>query len=496
MFLLYVLACTEAGVQSYNTPPLVAILAPLDGDSADPGALVDFSGEARDGQSVSNDLQITWLSSIDGVLDTDVPDRNGDLRFATNALSAGTHVITLSAIDPQGDGAEASITFQVGESSNVSGAPAIVIVNPSEGEQVGASQVINLLATVTDDVDASDVLPIEVLDNPDGVIWNGYAAITGTLDVPFQAHSLGLHTITVTAMDLEGKVGTASVNYEVIQDEVPLVNISSPADGAWYDTGDVVTFRGNVLDDTTPKEQVVTSWSSDIQGLLSAAPPDSNGDTTFASALIGGTHVITLTATDLDGNVGRDTLVVNIDDPLARDDDGDGYTEYEGDCDDTDDTLSPGEVDICDAIDQDCDGYINDPYWDTYEYNNSFALAYDLGEVDGGFLWSGDSLEIAGLTFSDATDEDWFRWEADDEIYDNVDVQVVVSGLSAAGDFVVELYDDSGRLLDSDSGNGGIGADFTSDVWDTGDDHFYVRVYALNWPTGSCSTSYKLKIKS
>lgn len=496
MFVLYVLACNEAGVQSYNTPPLVAILAPEDGSAVDPGALVEFLGEARDGQDESAELQITWLSSLDGVLDTSVPDRNGDMQFATNALSAGSHVITLSAVDSKGDSAEATMTLQVGDGANVSGAPAIVIVNPSPGEQVGASQVINLLATVADDVDRPEVLPIEVLDNPDGVIWNGYAAATGTLDVPFSAHSLGIHTLTVSALDLEGKLGTASVTYEVIQDEVPLVNITSPADGAWYDTVDTITFRGTVLDDTTPNEQVSTSWTSDIQGLLSTAPPDSNGDTTFASPLFGGTHVITLTATDLDGNIGRDTLVVNVDDPLARDDDGDGYTEYGGDCDDTDDTLSPGEVDICDAIDQDCDGYINDPYWDTYEYNNSSGLAYDLGEVDGGILWSGDSLEIAGLTFSDATDEDWFRWDADDEIYDNVDVQVVVSGLSAAGDFVVELYDDGGHLLDSDSGNGGIGADFTSDVLDTGDDHFYVRIYALNWPTGSCSTSYKLKIKS
>ncbi len=496
MFLLIVLACNEGGVQSYNTAPLVAILSPEDGTAVDPGALVEFLGEAKDGQDVAAELQITWLSSIDGVLDTTVPDRDGDMRFATTSLSAGSHVITLSAVDTKGDSAEASVALQVGDGGNVSGAPAIVIVNPSPGEQVGASQIINLLATVADDVDAPDVLPIEVMDNPDGVIWNGYAAVTGTLDVPFSAHSLGIHTLTVSALDLEGKLGTASVTYEVIQDEVPLVNIEAPADGAWYDTIDTVTFRGNVLDDTTPNEQVVTAWSSDLQGLLSTAPPDSNGDTTFASALMGGTHVITLTATDLEGNIGRDTLVVNIDDPLARDDDGDGYTEYAGDCDDTDDTLSPGEVDICDAIDQDCDGYINDPYWDSYEYNNSLGLAYDLGEVDGGILWSGDSLEIAGLTFSDATDEDWFRWDADDEIWDNVDVQIVVSGLSSSGDFVVELYDEGGHLLDSDSGNGAIGADFTSDTWDDGDDVFYVRISASTWPTNSCSSTYKLKIKS
>ena len=43
--------------------------------------------------------------------------------------------------------------------------------------------------------------------------------------------------------------------------------------------------------------------------------------------------------------------------PDQIDDDGDGYTEEEGDCDDTDDSVYPGASDIPnDDIDQDCNG--------------------------------------------------------------------------------------------------------------------------------------------
>ncbi len=496
MLALLLLACTDAGVQTYNTPPTTAIITPEDGTAVDPGDLVELYGVARDEQDAAGTLQITWQSSLDGVFDTTAPDGNGDMHLAKNDFSAGLHVITLTATDKKGEAASTSINLQVGDGANQAGAPAIVIVSPNEGEQVGSSAVIDLLATVTDDHDDPASLPIEVVDDPDGIVWNGYPTATGTLEAPFSPHTLGVHTITVNALDSEGKKGSASVSYEVIQDNVPLVNIKAPGDGEWFDTVDSITFRGNVTDDTTPNEQIAVQWTSDIQGVLGAAVPDSSGDTTFATSLMGGTHVITLSATDLDGNIGRDTMVVNVDDPLARDDDGDGYTEYGGDCNDADDTLSPGEIDICDAIDQDCDGYINDPYWDTYEYNSGMGYAYHLGNVDGGGLWSNSSIELSGLTFSDATDDDWFYWEADDEIWDNVDVQVIASGLNVAGDYVIELYSEGGTLLGSDSGDGSITTTFTSDIFDDGDDAFYVRVYAISWPAGSCSTSYKLKIKS
>jgi hypothetical protein len=45
---------------------------------------------------------------------------------------------------------------------------------------------------------------------------------------------------------------------------------------------------------------------------------------------------------------------------LDVDDDGDGYTENEGDCDDTSSDRSPGESEVCDNVDNDCDNLIDE----------------------------------------------------------------------------------------------------------------------------------------
>jgi hypothetical protein len=72
---------------------------------------------------------------------------------------------------------------------------------------------------------------------------------------------------------------------------------------------------------------------------------------------VGGTYVAQLIVSDGHLKSDPDTVVISVPDPTLTDDDGDGFTEREGDCDDTNPAIHPGAVDIPDNdIDEDCDG--------------------------------------------------------------------------------------------------------------------------------------------
>ncbi|GJM24273.1 MAG: hypothetical protein DHS20C16_06880 [Phycisphaerae bacterium] len=125
-----------------------------------------------------------------------------------------------------------------------------------------------------------------------------------------QLTTLGLHVITVAALDVSGTLGTDSVTVEVVEAEVevnvpPTVEIVAPEDAAVFATNETISLIGVVNDANETIADANITWTSDNDGLLGT------GEST-TTTLTEGTHVITLAAVDSNGLTGEDSVTIQV----------------------------------------------------------------------------------------------------------------------------------------------------------------------------------------
>jgi hypothetical protein len=141
---------------------------------------------------------------------------------------------------------------------------------------------------------------------------------------------------------------------------------------------------------------------------------------------------------------------------LQFDDDQDSYSEAQGDCDDADGARHPGILDGCDGIDNDCDGTIDEDALDAYEPNDTKIDASDFGDQtcnSGAPYVAYFNIYPEGDAETPA-DRDFFKFKVREgsDTGCTFGVQVDLSGDMDDLDFSMNLYRESGGslvLLDS-----------------------------------------------
>lgn len=153
---------------------------------------------------------------------------------------------------------------------------------------------------------AYDGMGTEITGN--NLVWNSsYEEVIG-LGETFQKDnlSIGEHVISLTATDSEGNQGTDEIVILIQNTSTPPVaTIISPTNGSVYNLGDLISFNGSATDiEDVNLTGNSLMWSSSIDDLLGTGTPFTRSD------LSPGTHIITLIATDSDGQA--DTAMVTI----------------------------------------------------------------------------------------------------------------------------------------------------------------------------------------
>jgi len=93
----------------------------------------------------------------------------------------------------------------------------------------------------------------------------------------------------------------------------PTVHISNPGDGATFDSGEEITFKGDVFDDEDDNLSADLVWTSSINGGIGTGAQFST------SSLSVGDHTITASVTDSGGKTGSSTVNITVNQPQGSD---------------------------------------------------------------------------------------------------------------------------------------------------------------------------------
>ena len=292
----YINALAAVQAVSPNLPPTIKITEPP------PNSIVLYSVHPTFGSQVSDPeqpggvagLQVQWKSSIDGNLCTGIV-------CDSPSLSLGQHTITATITDPFGATASASMPLRVIKPP----APTATIDLPANNSTFSASQQVHLVgegAGLSQPPFASSALA-----------WASSAAgPLGTGSDIWVSLPAGTQTITLTATDLFGQQGTASVNISLQSGQLlPTVKILSPPYYSALATGQPGTFTGSATD---PIDGNLTGaslqWTDNIDGNLGQGTTITK---VLSSASCGPTaHQVTLTGTDSKGKKASSTVIVAV----------------------------------------------------------------------------------------------------------------------------------------------------------------------------------------
>jgi len=258
--------------------------------------------------------------------------------------------------------------------------PDVTLLSPKNGASFEEGTPVSFDAVVDDD-DRPETVTVRWESDQDGVLQETLAGADGHSKLTSALLSPGIHDITVTAVDPDGAVGSAD-NLITITDvaDPPTVVWNHPTTGEQGMEGQSFTFSvvvGDLQDDLI---MLAVTLSSDVDGDFCTAPPDQVGLADCAAILSVGQHTLTASVTDMDSNTTTADSFFEVLSSTTLDNDSDGWTGEEGDCNDSDPSINPGATEVDNNEDDNCDGIVDE---ETGGFDDDGDCYCELGPCDG-----------------------------------------------------------------------------------------------------------------
>ncbi|SDH13643.1 MULTISPECIES: Ig-like domain-containing protein [unclassified Duganella] len=256
------------------------------------------------------------------LLGSTLADDQGVWSFTTGVLSATAHTLTVRVTDTAGNVSTASASTVITIDTAAPALPtALDLVEASDSGSVKTDNITNVVLPTISGTSEKDAFI--TLYEGTTVVGTGTAVGTAWQITLTQPLSEGLHTLTATATDIAGNTSAMSTSALKIT-----IDTSKPLAPAALDLADALDTGISNSDNLTNKNllsftgkadagAVITLYDNNVK--LSSVTASAAGVWTYTPAstatLADGEHHLTITATDLAGNVSdpSEALVVTVD---------------------------------------------------------------------------------------------------------------------------------------------------------------------------------------
>jgi len=407
-------AQVDLEVQPYGEP-WALIEAPVAGGLYYSDQLIDFLGQVGDAADVASDLEAWWESGGEELDVLAEPDSSGNV-IGSGYLEEGDHQLVLKVRNTGANESYDAVTISVGAPNSP---PGCAITFPEDGDTGPYGDPVAFTAEVSDPDVPADWLGVSWESDHDGEL--GISNPDSTGDVAFAASGLSVntHTITMRVADELGATCSDFIQYTVMD-----------CSDTWYADTDGDGFGDpDAIATGCEQPSAYVTDSSDCDDNDAAIHPD-------AQETCNGVD------DDCDGDIDDDDPSLDTDTATTWHDDSDGDTYGDSsagsiacsqpsntvtdssDCDDGDAAVNPGATEVCNGVDDDCDGDIDgdDPSLDT----STLSTWYLDADTDGyGLATSSNTAcdQPSGYVVdsSDCDDSDDATYPGADEYCDGLD---------------------------------------------------------------------------